>query len=76
MIANEGLQDRIIRCLVGATVTFGALIMWTAVPILSATGIANLFFLLLGVEVLATGMTGWSPLYAAIGFSTTGRIGG
>jgi DUF2892 family protein len=75
MTPNEGLQDRIIRCMIGLTVTAGALMMGVGVPTLSATGIMNLLFLVFGVEVLATGITGWSPLYAAIGFSTNGRIG-
>jgi Inner membrane protein YgaP-like, transmembrane domain len=76
MTVNENLQDRIIRTLVGLTVTAGAVIMATAVPVLSPTGIVNLLFLVLGVEVLVTGLIGWSPVYSLFGFSTTGRVGG
>ena len=75
MTVNEGLQDRIIRTLIGLTVTVGAVIMAAAVPVLSPTGIVNLFFLVLGIEVLFTGLIGWSPVYALFGFSTTGRVG-
>jgi hypothetical protein len=75
MTVNESLQDRIIRTLVGLTVTVGAVIMAAAVPVLSPTGIVNLFFLVLGIEVLATGLIGWSPVYSLFGFSTTGRAG-
>ena len=39
MTVNESLQDRIIRTLVGLTVTVGAVIMAAAVPVLSPTGI-------------------------------------
>ena len=75
MTVNESLQDRIIRTLVGLTVTVGAVIMAAAVPVLSPTGIVNLFFLVLGSEVFVTGLIGWSPVYALFGFSTTGRVG-
>jgi len=75
MNANEGLQDRTIRCLIGLTVTIAAMFMGAGVPVLTGNGLINLFFLLLGIEVLATGVTGWSPLYAWVGFSTNGRIG-
>ena len=75
MTVNESLQDRIIRTLVGLTVTVGAIIMAAAVPVLSPTGIVNLFFLVLGIEVSITGVLGWSPVYALFGFSTSGRVG-
>jgi len=75
MTVNESLQDRIIRTLIGLTVTVGAIIMAAAVPVLSPTGIVNLFFLVLGIEVSITGVLGWSPVYALLGFSTSGRVG-
>jgi hypothetical protein len=75
MTVNEGVQDRIIRTLIGLTVTIGAVVMAVAVPVLSPTGIVNLFFFVLGIEVLITGLIGWSPVYALFGFSTTGRVG-
>jgi hypothetical protein len=49
--------------------------MAAAVPVLSPTGIVNLFFLVLGVEVFVTGVIGWSPVYSLFGFSTAGRVG-
>jgi len=75
MTVNENPQDRVIRTLVGLTVTVGAVIMAAAVPVLSPTGIVNLFFLVLGIEVFITGVLGWSPVYALFGFSTSGRVG-
>jgi hypothetical protein len=44
----RAFRTRIIRTLVGLTVTVGAIIMAAAVPVLSPTGIVNLFFLVLG----------------------------
>ena len=67
MTVNESLQDRIIRTLIGLTVTVGAIIMAAAVPVLSPTGIVNLFFLVLGIEVFVTGLIGWSPVYSLFG---------
>jgi hypothetical protein len=75
MTINESPQDRIIRTMIGLTVTVGAVIVAAGVPALSATGLLNLFFLVLGIEVLVTGLTGWSPVYALFGMSTNGRIG-
>jgi len=75
MTINESLQDRIIRTMIGLTVTVGAVIVAAGVPVLSATGLLNLFFLVLGIEVFVTGLTGWSPVYALFGMSTNGRIG-
>lgn len=75
MTVNESLQDRIIRTLIGLTVTVGAVIITAAVPVLSSTGIVSLFFLVLGIEVFITGVLGWSPVYALFGFSSNGRVG-
>jgi len=75
MTVNESLQDRIIRTLIGLTETVGAVVMAAAVPLLSPTEIVNLFFLVLGIEVFATGLIGWSPVYSLFGFSTTGQVG-
>jgi Protein of unknown function (DUF2892) len=72
---NESLQDRIIRTLIGFTVTVGAVIMAAAVPVLSPSGVVNLFFLVLGIEVFITGVLGWSPVYSLFGFSSDGRVG-
>jgi hypothetical protein len=75
MTVNESPQDRIIRTLIGLTVTVAAVMMGAAVPVLSPTGIVNLFFFVLGIEVFVTGLIGWSPVYSLFGFSTTGRVG-
>jgi len=75
MTVNESLQDRMIRTLVGLTATVLAVIVAIGVPVLSPTGIVNLFFLVLGIEVSITGVLGWSPVYALFGFSTSGRVG-
>ena len=75
MTVNESLQDRIIRTLVGLTATALAVIVAIAVPVLSPTGIVNLFFLVLGIEVFVTGLIGWSPVYSLFGFSTTEPVG-
>jgi Inner membrane protein YgaP-like, transmembrane domain len=75
MTVNESLQDRIIRTLIGFAVTVGAVMMATAVPVMSLSGIVNLFFLVLGIEVFVTGLIGWSPVYSLFGFSSTERVG-
>jgi hypothetical protein len=75
MTVNESLQDRMIRTLVGLTATVLAVIVAIGVPVLSPTGIVNLFFLVLGIEVFVTGLIGWSPVYSLFGFSTTEPVG-
>ena len=75
MTTNESLQDRLIRMLLGLTVTIAAAVAAMSVPMSSATGIVNVLFLMFGIEVLATGLIGWSPLYALFGFSTNGKVG-
>lgn len=75
MRLNESLQDRIIRILIGATVGLAATMTAVMVPMSSSISIVNLVFLAVGIEVLGTGLIGWSPLYALFGFSTNGKIG-
>ena len=58
MKQNEHQIERIIRIVLGVVLIS-----------LAFVGPANLWFLL-GIVPLATGLTGWCPLYAILGIST------
>jgi hypothetical protein len=61
--ANESNADRIIRALLGAVLvglTIGGVV----------TGAWGWVFLVAGVVLLLTGLTGWCALYRLFGFST------
>ena len=76
MTFNEGIGDRAIRILVGFALGYGAWVTWPGTAtLLTRTGIASLVYLIVGLEVLVTGLIGWSPLYALFGFSTKGKVG-
>ena len=63
---NEGTVDRVIRVIAGiALLVLG----WGGV----VDGTLGTVFKVLGFVPLATGLTGWCPLYAALGISTRGR---
>lgn len=73
---NEGTWDRVIRMLIGLALGYAAWITWPGTAtILSRTGITSLVSLVVGLEVLVTGLIGWSPLYALFGFSTKEKVG-
>lgn len=76
MKLNEGTGDRVIRILVGLALGYVSWITWPGIaPILSRAGLINLVFLVVGVEVFVTGLIGWSPMYAFLGFSTKEKVG-
>lgn len=76
MTFNEGTWDRVFRILVGLALGYAAWMAWPGTAtILSRTGIMSLAFLVVGIEVLVTGLIGWSPLYALFGFSTKEKVG-
>jgi len=43
--------------------------------ILSRSGIVSLAYVIIGLEVLVTGVIGWSPMYKLFGFSTNTKVG-
>lgn len=76
MTVNEGTWDRVIRILIGLAFGYAAWMTWPGTAtILSRTGIWTLVYLVVGLEVLVTGLIGWSPMYALFGFSTKPRVG-
>lgn len=76
MTFNEGTWDRVSRILVGLALGYGAWMTWPGTAtVLSWTGIVSLAFLVVGIEVLVTGLIGWSPMYALFGFSTKEKVG-
>jgi hypothetical protein len=76
MTFNEGTFDRIVRILVGLTLGYVGCVTWPGTATLvSQIGFVSLVFFVLGVEVLVTGLIGWSPLYALFDFSTNKKVG-
>ncbi len=74
MTFNEGTWDRVIRILIGVALGYVAWVRWTGAAILSRTEIVTLVLLIVAIEVLVTGLIGWSPLYALFGFSTKEKV--
>lgn len=76
MTFNEGTWDRVVRILVGFAAVYAAWMTWpVTASLMSASGATSLVFLIVGAEVLVTGLVGWSPMYALFGFSTKKRVG-
>ena len=76
MTFNEGTWDRAIRILIGLALGYAAWMTWPGTAtVVTRTGIASLVYLIVGLEVLVTGLIGWSPLYALFGWSTKAKVG-
>lgn len=76
MTFNEGVWDRVIRTLVGIALGYAAWMTWPAgAAIFSRAGTTSLVLLVLGAEVLVTGLIGRSPMYALFDISTKKRVG-
>ena len=76
MTFNEGRWDRVIRMLIGLALGCAAWATWPAtVTLMTRTGIANLVYVIVGLELIVTGAIGWSPLYAVFGWSTKEKVG-
>lgn len=76
MTFNEGTWDRVIRIVVGLALGYAAWMTWPGTAtILSRPGIVSLVYLVVGLEVLVTGVIGWSPMYALFSFSTKEKVG-
>lgn len=76
MTFNEGTWDRMARILVGLVFGYVTWIRWPGTAaILSRAEIPNLVLLVVAIEVLVTGLIGWSPMYALFGFSTKEKVG-
>lgn len=61
--ANEAMWDRVARVILGAALLY---LGWTEV----VTGGWGTFFKIVGFVPLATGLSGWCPLYALFGVRT------
>lgn len=76
MTFNEGTWDRVIRIVVGLALGYVAWIRWPGTAaLLSRVELTNLVLVIVAIEVLVTGLIGWSPLYALFGFSTKKKVG-
>jgi len=76
MTFNEGTWDRVIRILVGLALGYAAWVTWPGTATLVTwTGAPSLVYLVVGLEVLITGLIGWSPLYALFSRSTKAKVG-
>jgi hypothetical protein len=76
MTFNEGTWDRVIRILVGFGLGYAAWVTWPGTAtLMTRMGAASLVYLIAGLEVLITGLIGWSPLYAVFGWSTKEKVG-
>lgn len=65
MKTNMGTNDRIMRIALG--------VVLTALPF-AFTGSAYAIWGLVGIVPLLTGLVGWCPLYALVGFSSCQRV--
>ena len=76
MTFNEGIWDRVVRILAGVAMGYAAWMTWPeTATILSRSGIVSLAYVIIGLEVLVTGVIGWSPMYKLFGFSTNTKVG-
>jgi hypothetical protein len=76
MTLNEGTWDRVIRIVIGLALAYVAWGTWPGMAnLMTGTAIANLVYLVAGLELLATGLIGWSPVYALFGWSTNTKVG-
>ncbi len=76
MTFNEGTWDRVIRVLVGLALGIVAWLTWPGTAVLLTwTGIPSAIYLIVGAEAFVTGLIGWSPMYALVGFSTKAKVG-
>ena len=64
--ANEAGWDRLLRIVLGLALLW---LGWTG----AVSGTLGVVFKWLGFLPLATGLVGWCPLYAVLGFSTKPR---
>jgi hypothetical protein len=69
LVPNERGLDRVIRAAVGAAMLVFAIITFTG-PFALVEGVIALALGIAGVISLGTGLLGWCPFYAMLGFST------
>jgi hypothetical protein len=61
---------------IGLALGYVAWVTWPGTAtLMTRAGIPSLVYLIIGLEVLATGAIGWSPLYALFGWSTKEKVG-
>ena len=74
MTFNESTWDRAIRIVVGLALGYAAWVTWPGPATLLRTEFPSLVYLIVGLELLVTGLIGWSPVYALLGFSTEANV--
>ena len=67
---NVGTLERLLRVVGGGFATLIALAFLLAGPASLIWGVAYIALALLGLDFLVTGITGYSPLYHRLGWST------
>ena len=67
--ANERAADRVIRSVAGAVLLGIAIISFSG-PFAVVEGVIALALGIIGVISLGTGLLGWCPFYAMLGFTT------
>lgn len=62
-LVNEAVWDRVLRVVVGTAILY---VGWSG----TVTGLSGAALRIFGFLPLVTGLIGWSPLYAILGFRT------
>ncbi len=62
-IVNEAVWDRVLRVVLGSAILY---LGWSG----TVTGLSGAVLRIFGFLPLVTGIIGWSPLYAILGFRT------
>jgi hypothetical protein len=67
---NVGPVERWIRVIGGSLAAIVGLILFMPVPASLLVGLAGIVLVLLGLDFVVTGITGYCPLYLRLGWST------
>jgi uncharacterized membrane protein HdeD (DUF308 family) len=67
---NVGTVERWIRVIGGSLAAIVGLILFLPVPASLLLGLAGIVLVLLGLDFVVTGITGYCPLYHRLGWST------
>jgi len=70
---NVGTLERWIRIVGGAAAVVIGLILVLPTPASLLLGITGIVLILLGLDFVMTGITGYCPLYQRLGWSTNGQ---
>jgi hypothetical protein len=67
---NVGTVERWVRVIGGSLAAIVGLILFLPVPASLLLGLAGIVLVLLGLDFVVTGITGYCPLYHRLGWST------